>query len=218
MSAAAAHQLRGEIETPRPLRATDEKCVVAGWCLLEDRAEPPPVRLATSAGILPITARTERTDVPRLLPGQPAGTRCGFIIEGRLPAGVHLATFEAQLPDGSWQAFKTLSLAISPVGILARVESPAAAGPVSLRVHVEGWALHRAQPIKELTLRYGHQEIPCTLGKTRQDVPLLHPDAAQAAESGFISSVILSAGHGPLRLKARLNDDSVAVARTDLRI
>jgi len=218
MSASAAHQVRGEIETPRPLRTTEESCMITGWCLLENRAEAPPVRLASAAGILPMTARTDRTDVPRLLPGQPAGAHCGFVIEGRLPAGVHLASFEVQYPDGSWHGFKTLSLAVSPASFVAEVESPATAGPVGLRVHVEGWAFDRAQPIKELTLRYGHQEIPCTLGGKRSDVPLLHPDAPQAAESGFISKVILSAGRGPLRLKARRHDGSVALARTALTI
>ena len=216
MSASAVHQLHSEIESPRPLRATEGKCAITGWCLLENGAEAPPVRLVTSAGILPMTTRTERTDVPLLLPGQPAATRCGFVIEGRLPAGVYLATFEAQFPDGSWHRFKTLSLAVAPVPFLAAVESPAAAGLVSLRVRMEGWALHRSQPIKELTLRYGHQEVSCTLGGKRVDVPLLHPGVTHAAESGFTSKVIRAAGCGPLRLKARLNDGSVAIARTAL--
>ena len=218
MSATAVYQLRGEIETARPLRATEEKCVITGWCLLLDLAGPPPVRLSTSAGILPMTARTDRTDVPRLLPGQPAAAHCGFKIEGLLPAGVYLANFEAQFPDGIWQIFKTLSLVVTPTRFLAGIESPAATGTISLRVHVEGWALHSTQQISELALRYGHQEIPCNLGLKRADVPLLHPAAPYAPESGFTSSVILSAGRGPLRLKARMQDGSVAIARTDLTI
>ncbi len=218
MSAAVALLLRGEIETPRPLRATTEKLAITGWCLLENIAEAPPVRLATSVGILPMTTRTPRTDVLRNLPGQPAAAQCGFIIAGRLPAGVHLAVFEAQLPDGTWQSFKILSLAITPANFIADIESPVTAGPVSLRVQVEGWALHTSQPIQELTLRYGHQETPCRLGGKRADVFLLHPGSPDAAESGFTSQVILSAGRGPLRLKARLRDGSVAIARTALTI
>lgn len=218
MSSSVVHQLFGEIETARPLRATEEKCTFSGWCLLSDRAEAPPVRLATPAGILPMTARTERTDVPKRLPGQPASARCGFVIEGRLPAGIHLADFEAQLPDGTWQVFKTLSLAVVATPLFVGIESPATEGPVSLRVHVTGWALHSTQPIRELSVRYGHQEIPCTLGGKRTDVPLLHPGVPHAATSGFTSKVILSAGHGPLRLKARLSDGSLALARTALSI
>jgi len=218
MKATVVSQLRGEIETARPLRAMEEKCSITGWCLLVDFPEPPLVRLAASAGILPLTARIERTDVPRLLPAQPAAARCGFLIEGRLPAGVHLAHFQAQLPDGTWQTFKTLSLAIAPTRLLAGIESPAESGTVSLRVQVEGWALHATQRINALALRYGHQEIPCTLGTQRTDVPLLHPHALHAAESGFKSKIILSAGRGPLRLKAKLADGSVALVRTDLTI
>ena len=218
MSAAPVQQLLGEIETPRPLRATEEKCTFLGWCLLTDQTEAPPVRLRTSAGIFPITARTDRTDVPRRLPGQPAAAYCGFVIEGRLPAGVHLASFEAQLPDSTWQVFKTLTVAVDRTPLFSAIESPATEGPVSLRVHVEGWALHPVQPIKELSLRYGHQEIFCTLGGKRTDVPLLHPSIPHAATSGFTSKTILSAGHGPLRLKANFSDGTTTLARTALTI
>ena len=218
MNSSVVHQLLGEIESPRPLRATEEKCLFTGWCLLTGRTEAPLVRLVASAGIIPMTARTDRTDVPRRLPGQPAAAYCGFVIEGRLPPGIHLVSFEAQLPDGTWQVFKTLSLAVAPTPFLTGIESPVTAGPVSLRVQVEGWALHRAQGIKELSLRYGHQEIPCTLGGKRSDVPLLHPGIPHAAKSGFASKTILSAGRGPLRLKARLNDGTITLARTALLI
>ena len=218
MSAIAVQILRGEIETPRPLRATEGKCVITGWCLLLDSPVAPPVRLVTPVGMLPLTVRTERTDVPKLFPSQPAAARCGFVIAGSLPAGVYLASFEAQLPDGAWQNFKTLSLAVVPAPLVAEVESPATSGPVSLRVEVEGWAVHRNRAIRKLSLRYGHQEIPCTLGRPRTDVPLLHPAAPQAAKAGFKSDLILSAGHGPLRLRAVLDDGSVAIAPTPLSI
>ena len=218
MSATVVPQLRGEIENARPLRATEEKCVITGWCLLLDSTEPPPVRLSTSAGILPMVAHTARTDVPLRLPAQPAAARCGFRIEGRQPAGAQLADCAAQLPDGSWQIFKTLSLVVTPAAFFAGIESPAAEGTIALRVHVEGWALHATQRLTTLALRYGHQEIPCTLGGKRADVPMLHPAAPHAATSGFSSQVILSAGHGPLRLKAKFADGSVALARTALHI
>jgi glycosyltransferase involved in cell wall biosynthesis len=218
MSASVLQPLLGEIETPRPLRATEEQCTITGWCLLNNHPETPPVRLTTKAGILPMTARTVRTDIPKRLPGQPAAARCGFLIEGRLPAGVHLAAFEAQLPDGSWQIFKTLIIAVARTPLYAGIESPFKEGTVNLRVQVEGWALHSTQPIKALSLRYGHQEIPCTYGGKRADVPLLHPEIPQAAGAGFTSEIILSAGRGPLRLKARLADGSLAIARTALTI
>lgn len=218
MSATASFQLRGEIENARPLRATEEKCIISGWCLIVDSAEPPAVRLATSAGILPMTSRIERTDVPRILPGQPAAGRCGFLVEGKLPAGVYLAKLEALLPDKTWRSFKTLTLAIQPTPFIADIESPATEGEIDLRVHVEGWALHSRQRIAALSLRYGHQTIDCKHGIKRADVPRLHPESPFAAESGFASQVILSAGRGPLRLRAKLEDGSIAIARTALNI
>ena len=218
MNTPVAPQLHGEIETPRPLRAPEGRVCLIGWCLAEGLAEPPGVRLATAAGVLAMTGRTDRTDVPRLFPGQSAAAHCGFVIEGRLPAGVYLAAFEAQSPDGAWHVFRQLSLAVEQPGLTAGLESPVKTGIVSDRVHLEGWAFHRAQPVKALVLRYGHQEIPCALGQRRHDVPRLHPDARGAADSGFRSETILSAGRGPLRLKARLQDGSVALARTALNI
>ncbi len=218
MRAIAPPELHGEIESPRPLRAPEGKILVKGWCLVEGSHEGPPMRMVTTAGLLPMTGRTVRTDVPKFFPGQAPAASCGFVIEGRLPEGVYLATFEAQLPDGAWHGFKSLSLAVGSRSMAAGIESPVAAGTIKERVHVEGWAFHPAQPIKELVLRYGHQEIPCAVGRKRSDVPLLHPGSPYAASSGFTSQVVLSAGRGPLRLKARLADNSVALVRTAVEI
>ncbi len=214
MNGTAAYRLRGEIEGPRPLRARDGLVVVTGWCLVEGDAVSPPVRLATTAGNLALYRRIKRPDVP----GQPALTECGFVIEGRLPPGVYVACFQAQLPDGRWEPFKTLSLVVEARPFASGIESPSATDKVTRRVHVEGWAIASAQPTRELTLRYGHQEIPCDLDRPRADLPAAYPDAPHAGRSGFKSRVILSAGRGPLRLKAKLADGSIALARTSLEI
>ena len=210
----SANGLRGEIESPRPLRAPDGLVVITGWCRLEGDVRPPAVRLTTGSGTLPLTRRIMRSD----LPGQPVPAECGFVIEGRLPAGVHLARFEAQVSDDRWECFKTLSLAVEARPFAAGIEFPPLTSPVSQRVHVEGWALHPGQRTQELTLRYGHQEIACELGRPRADLPADYPDSPHAANAGFKSRVILSAGRGPLRLKARLADGSVALTRTPLQI
>jgi glycosyltransferase involved in cell wall biosynthesis len=215
---AVTHRLRGEVETSRPLRARTGTVSVTGWSLIAGLTEPPPVRLATTAGNLALTKRTKRPDLAAQLPGEPAAARCGFTIEGRLPAGVHLAHFEAQLPDGPWERFKTLTLVVEAPPFVAGIESPSPTGKVSKRVHVEGWALHPRLPVQELSLRYGHQEISCELNRPRSDVPAAYPDSPHAARSGFKSKVILSAGRGPLRFRAKLADGSVALARSLLQI
>src|SRR5450432_2635377 len=131
MSTGTAQPLQGEIETPRPLRAPDGQVIVVGWCLVTDLAHPPPVRLRTIAGIISLTERIERSDVPALLPDQPAAAHCGFILSGRLPAGVYLAEIEAQVPGGSWQVFRRLTLAVERRHLAAAVESPCAEGVVT---------------------------------------------------------------------------------------
>jgi glycosyltransferase involved in cell wall biosynthesis len=218
MSPAVAFRLRGEIEAVRPLQALDGKISITGWCLAEGLSEAPAVRMTTTAGRLTMIDRTARTDVPKLLPDEPAAALCGFVIEGQLPAGVYAAFFEALLPDGTWRSFKGLNIAVGPRSLQADIQSPAHAGTVNQRVHIEGWAFHPDQRIKGLALRYGHQEITCTLGGNRHDVQLLHRDSPHAAKSGFKSEVILSAGRGPLRLKARLDDGSIAIVCTALNI
>ena len=218
MSAVIAPLLHGEIESPRPLRATDGKIKLTGWCLCAGETLAPAVRLVTTGGTLVLTTRTTRADVPKLLPAEPAASQCGFTIEGQLPAGVYLAHGEAQLPDATWQVFKTLSLVVEPAAFAAGIESPAKIKHLSKRQHIEGWALDPAQRVTDLVLRYGHQEIPCVLGGRRPDLNKLYPNAPHATQAGFTSKTILSAGQGPLRLKATLADGSVAIARTPLTI
>jgi hypothetical protein len=214
MSATPAIRLLGEVESPRPLRAHHGLVSVKGWCFLAGEAEPPAVRLTTDAGQLEQTARHKRSDLSALHAHDPAAVHGGFVIEGHLSAGAYLARFEARLPDGNWQVFKTLSLVVEAAPFAAGIDAPAATGTVTKRIHVEGWALHPDQPVKELALRYGHQEIPCTLGRPRPDLSRNHPASPHAAKAGFKSRVILSAGRGPVRLKARLSDGSIAIART----
>ncbi|MDB6115994.1 MAG: putative glycosyl transferase [Lacunisphaera sp.] len=214
---AATAQFHGEIETPRPLRARDGQVRVAGWCFAAGQRTAPAVRLACAAGILPMTGRLPRTDVPAKFPQEPAAGLSGFVIEGHLPAGVFLVRLEAQLAAGAWQVFKVLSLAVEPPPFAAGIESPSP-GIVRQRVHVHGWALQPDQPIAALTLRYGHQEIAAQPGKPRPDLVALFPGAPRAELAGFVSEFILGAGQGPLRVKARLADGTARVARTPLQI
>lgn len=217
MGSPASCRLRGEVETPRPLRARAGLVTFTGWCLVEGDPSPPAVRLMAGDHRLALKSRSARVDVPTLWPNEPAAARCGFVLEGTLPAGVHAGRFEAQLPDGQWQVFKTLTLAIDSRPFAAAIEFPTAS-PARTREHVEGWALDPRQPAAKLSLRYGHQEIPCIPGRPRADLAATYPASPHATRAGFKSQVILSAGRGPLRVKAVLADGSVAVARTALEV
>ena len=214
MSPSATLRLHAEIETPRPLRARAREVTVKGWCLAEDLPDPPPVRLSTSAGIVPLTARPPRTDVPQLFPAHPAAAGCGFVLSGRLPAGVYAASFEAQHPDGGWQVFKRLTLTVEPWPLAAVMDEPIAAGLLRDRVKVGGWALDLDEPVAELTLRYGHREIACDVGRPREDVSALFPGVPHAGHAGFRSQDFLVAGHGPVRVRARLASGRIAIAPT----
>ena len=218
MSAAPSPTLLGDIDTPRPLRAAGGLVSLRGWCLIPGQAKAPAMRLAADGFALPLTARIARTDISSQHPRETAARDSGFSIEGRIPPGIHLARIEAQLPDGHWQTLRTLCLAAEARPFAAGIDSPAAGQPVTQRVHVEGWALQPDAAVAALALRYGHQEIACATGLARTDVPAAYPDVAHAARAGFKSKVILSAGRGPLRLKARLADGSTRLARTALEI
>lgn len=218
MSTAATARLHGEIDTPRPLRAAQGRIVLSGWCLDENQTVAPAVRLIAANVELAATPQAERPDVRARFPRHPAASRCSFRIEGTLPPGVFLARVEARMAVGTWQVFKRFTVAVEDTPLAMAIESPASGGLVRERVLVHGWALHPALPIQELLLRYGHQEVPVITGRPRPELPPLFPRSPQAATAGFVSKTILPAGRGPLRLKARLADGSVAIARTTWQI
>jgi glycosyltransferase involved in cell wall biosynthesis len=207
---AATPVITGEVESPRPLRARQGRIEVTGWCLCNGAA-PRALRLATPVGVLPARTDLVRQDAAM-------GIRCGFRIEGSLPAGVHLARLEVQSPSGEWHLFRSHALAVEEQPFHAEIEAVDIARPVTERRHVAGWALHPHGEIKELAIRYGHQEIACALGRPRTDVPKIFPHARQAATCGFQSGEILWAGAGMLRVKARLADGRIFVRRTPVRI
>jgi len=218
MSPTPSPVLLGDVDTPRPVRAAGGLVSLRGWGLVSGQPTAPAMRLAGDGFALPMTSRATRPDILTLHPGEAAARDCGFVIEGRLPPGVHLARLEAQLADGQWRTLRTLCIASESAPFAAGIDSPAAGRPVTQRVHVEGWALQPGAEIESLALRYGHQEIACDLGRARTDVPAAYPGVPQAARAGFKSQVILSAGRGPLRLKARLADGSARLARTAIEI
>lgn len=202
--------IAGEVESPRPLRAPGGRVLIEGWCLC-DGAVPRAVRLATTAGVLPAA-----TGLPRQDPAMKI--HCGFRIAGLLPAGVHLARIEVQSPAGDWHPFRNHVLAVEEPPLQGEIEAVDPGHPVTERRHIAGWALHPRGEIKELSIRYAHQEIGCALGRARTDVPEKFPGVPQAATCGFQSREILWAGEGPLRLKARLADGRACVRRTPVRI
>ena len=209
-------RFHSEIESTRPLFAEEGLLSFSGWCLDACSDTPPAVRFAVAGRILPLRARHDRKDVPGLFPGHPAAAHCGFRIEGPLPAGVHVGTLEAQLPDGTWGAVRSLSVAVTGPVFRAAVDEPISSGVLCDRVKAGGWALHPDAPIADLFLRYGHREVRCRTGLPRTDVPVLFPDSPQANRAGFETEDFLVAGHGPVRVKARLTDGRVAVATTTL--
>ena len=216
MSPATPLTLHFEIETPRPLRMGARALSIKGWCLAAELPAPPSIRLVTKAGTLDLTERTPRTDVPTLFPRHPAAGQCGFVISGRLPPGVHLASFEARRADGTWQPFRQLTLAVEPAPFAAGLDEPISQGTLRDRVKVGGWALDASEPVEELTLRYGHREVACDTGLVRNDVPLQFPGVPHGGRAGYRSRDFLVAGHGPVRVRARLASGRVAIASTNV--
>jgi len=206
--------LQGEVETPRPLRAAGGRISVRGWCVVHGADSAPPVRLVTEAVTLPMSSRLARPDLPGLLPAEPAAAQAGFLIEGSLPAGLHHARFEAQLPDGGWQLFRQLTIAAESAPFLAALDAPISGGVLRDRVKVGGWALDPAAPVQEIFLRYGHRRIACVINQPRADVAGAFPGVAHAGEAGFTSEDFLVAGHGPVRIEARLAGGGTAIAPT----
>ena len=145
-----------------------------------------------------MSARSKRSDVPRLLPGRAGGGPLRFFHHREtLPPGIHLARFEAQGPGGDWQVFKQFTIAAESVPFVAVLDEPLSEGTLRDRVKVGGWALEATQPVAELSLRYGHRDISCVINQPRADVGAAFPRVAHAARAGFTSGDFLVAGHGP---------------------
>jgi len=196
----------GEIESPTPLQMRDGTVLITGWCLA-GTTKPVEIRLVTQHGPLTDVERHLRPDIAQQYPDlADSHGNCGFTITGKLPAGIHEAVFEVLTADSIWTPFKKLSLVVFEEPFQAKIEVPTDDIPITNRVEVFGWAHHPSQEVKELSLRYGHQESPCDLGPTR-------PDVASSARA-FQSRTILSAGHGAIRIKARLTDGTTAIAST----
>lgn len=214
MSDRATARVHAEIETARPLHVSGDDFILEGWCFVEGVPTPPAVRLVTAQRTIIAQGGLARTDVPQRFPREPVAARCGFSLGGRHPAGAFVARFEAQLPDGSWHAFKELTLTVTPAPLTAVIDKPIAEGALMDRVKVGGWAIHDSGVLRELTLRYGHREIACRTGLPRTDVPKIFPELPHAGTSGFESEDYLVAGHGPVRVRARLTDGSIRIAPT----
>jgi glycosyltransferase involved in cell wall biosynthesis len=210
--------LRGDADTPRPLRAKKGRLKLEGWCLLSGEKKPPAVRLSCDAFTLPITNRVDRPDLATQMPDQSAALNSGFSFDEQVPPGIHLARLEGQSTDGSWQTFKTLCLAVESVPFSVGLDSLVSSTEITKRIHLEGWALHPEKPVESLTLRYGHRELTCRLGKNRRDLPSLYPQSPHAKQAGFKSATILDAGYGALRVKATFADSSIAIASTPYQV
>jgi glycosyltransferase involved in cell wall biosynthesis len=210
--------LAGDVDSPRPIRATGGHLILSGWCFQGGSAHPPEVRLAGDGIILAAVGHQPRPDLVAQWPDEPAAAEAGFTVSGRLPAGIHLVRLEAATGDGMWRTFKTVCIASEEPPFAAGLDTVIAEQPLTQRIHLEGWALQPESPVNRLTLRYGHQEIPCTLGRPREDLAGSYSVCAHAGTAGFKSQTILSAGRGPLRLKARLGNGRTAIARLPVEI
>lgn len=201
--------LLGEVETPRPWRSDDGRLHLTGWCVVDSDPTPPPVRVRCGNEFFPAQPRP-RPDLARSLPAQPAAGLAGFSSELPLPAGVHVLACEARLPDGTWHCFKRGTVVVRTPDFRTALDQPVAHGVLRDRVKVGGWAAAPAgRKLRSLELRYGHRSVPCRTGLPR-------PDAA--ADSGFETVDFLVAGHGPARLRARLDDGTVRIAATDVTL
>lgn len=209
MTASVASAVRGEIDTPRPLRATGGQVEISGWCT-DAHGAPLEVRVATGAHLLRATSYERRADL--------GGAACGFTLRGELPLGIHVARFEARTADGTWQVFRSYTLTATPRALSVVVEWPQREGTVTERTRLAGWAVHPTAPIASVSLRYGHREIACDFGAPRADVAALFPAVPHAQTSGWMTTEKLPAGTGPLRVRVRLADGRIHVVSTPLQV
>lgn len=200
----------GAIESPRPATAVNGRVTITGWCTATE------VRVRLGDNFFPTTRRIARPDVCAIHPD--AAVEPGFLADFPVPSGVHRASLEARDDERGWITVAQFTVSAAPLPFTAVIEHPLTSGTLRDSRRISGWAAHPRQRVQSLWLRYGHCELACDYGQPRGDVPLLFPGATHLTNTGFESSLNLPAGRGPLRVKAILEDGSVAIASTPLTI
>ncbi|HEY8994450.1 MAG TPA: glycosyltransferase family 4 protein [Lacunisphaera sp.] len=203
-----------EIES-KLLRADRGRLMFNGWCLAEDEAETPSVRLTIGENIHFTPARRfGRSDVLQTYHAPETADPCGFAIEAQLAPGAHAAKLEAAVAGGPWRTLKRFIVLATPDVIQFGIEQPAPGKILDESIRVMGWCAHRNYPLKEIWLHYGTQRIRCSSGLPREDVPQFLPESPDSARAGFISIKNLPVGRGPLRIKAVTATGETLIADT----
>jgi glycosyltransferase involved in cell wall biosynthesis len=195
-----AVRFRHEIETPLPLRAEGGRLQLKGWCLAAGASQAPPIRLTGAALRGTEILRTSRPDVVEFLQAAPSAENCGFSIEGSLPHGAHLLALEA-LDGLIWRSVREFTVVATHSDLHVSIEWPTES-VVRESVRIQGWCAHPDFALAEIGLHYGNRQIRCHYGLARADVPRLLPTAPNAAHAGFVAEKNISAGYGPLRIRA----------------
>ncbi|MDQ6624457.1 MAG: glycosyltransferase family 2 protein [Verrucomicrobiota bacterium] len=211
------------IDEPADWNSARRYLRVAGWCVAKSAQPVRAVRARIGGRIFPGHSNLERTDVAEHLGLTSAASACGFVVDLRVPFGVHLLELQVARDNDDWKTIATYPVrgpffANASERAAERERRAAAARafrfwfyprpetwPHRLRdLRLEGWCFASdGDPILELRARVGGKIFPAHYGILRPDVALAHDRQPGSLRSGFSIDLIVPWGRHRLILEAR---------------
>jgi glycosyltransferase involved in cell wall biosynthesis len=219
------------IDTPRPLQPTQNYFQLIGWAFATGDAAPTAIRVVVGEKTFAPVERSERPDVARQFPDEPAAVGSGFKFIGYLPFGFYTGELQAcvtaapgvlkdecRMPNSStaprpagapgttdreWERVCTFAIPVSSHPILGAIDFPPPDEVITEPVRIQGWCFHPEFRVTQVVLQFGNVEVPCEYGCERHDVAGRFPEFAQAARSGFITTENLPRGRGAMKIRVR---------------
>ena len=202
MNSVAVMAPRFSLETPHPLRPTQNYFQLIGWAFLPGSPSRNEVRMVVNDQVFQPKERIDRADVASTFPDEPAAGGSGFKFICYLPFGFYEGLLEVSADGVVWHRVCPLAIPVSSHPILGAIEKPPANVTITKPVRIEGWCFHPEFEVSEIVLQFGNVEVPCEYGVARPDVAARFPQNAPAARSGFITSENLPRGAGRMKIRA----------------
>lgn len=187
------------LENPGPQLASAGRVSLAGWCAARGSTRSPLVRLVCGGTVFPAEDRSPPSPAPA---GLPPGTPVhGFVCNGEVAPGAHVACLEASLDGSAWRCLRRFVLAASSGTLSGAIHWPAETGAAA-RQPLHGWCAHPHVALAAVELHRGNRRVRCEHGLASAEAARVVPGSPDAAHAGFVATAALAFAHGPLRIKA----------------
>lgn len=190
---------------------------ISGWCIAKDGTPLKAIR-ARVPEIFETALDRERPEVTKYFSGAQASTRCGFVLDLKVPKRRSRLAFDAADANGNWQQVFFSAIRGSTIlgldddsrwqEVNARMrydfsfERPAIWTEPVRMLYVVGWCVDRTgAAIQSVRARIGSRVIPANYGIERVDIAERYPNFPNAKNSGFAIAIPVPRKGAALKLE-----------------